>query len=97
MSLEDKRFYADLVFTFKIIHKLSGCTLDDIGLSLVEGRTRGVGVRIFQRHHRTAKAASLFKNRVSRTWNSLPLNITSCYSSFNSQLAFYIFNSNTNF
>ena len=99
MSLEDKHFYADLVFTFKCIHKLSGCSLDDIGLSLVDGRTRGAGVRLSQRHHRTAKAASLFKNRVFRAWNSLPLNITSCHSltSFNSQLAFYIFNSNTNF
>ena len=92
MSLEDKRFYADLVFTFKCIHKLSGYSLDDIGLliSLVEGRTRGAGVRLSQRHHRTAKAALLFLNRVSRVWNSLPLNKTSCHSltSFKSQLAF---------
>ena len=99
MSLEDKRFYADLVFTFKCIHKLSGCSLDDIGLSLVESRTRGAGVRLSQRHHRTAKAALLFLNRVSRAWNSLPLNITSCHSltSFKSQLAFFILNSNSNF
>ena len=58
MSLEDKRFYADLVFTFKCIHNLSGCSLDDIGLSLVEGRTRDAGVRLSQRHHRTVKAAA---------------------------------------
>ena len=88
MSLKDKHFYADLVLTFKCIHKLSGCSLDDIGLSLVEGRTRGAGVSFSQRHHRTAKAASLFKNRVSTAWNSLLLNITSCHSltSFKSQL-----------
>ena len=46
ISLEDKRFYVDLVFTFKCIHNLSGCSLDDIGLSLVEGRTRGAGLRL---------------------------------------------------
>ena len=96
MSLEDKRFYADLVFTFKCIHNLSGCSLDDIGLSLVEGRTRGARVRLSQRHHRTAKAAALFKNRVPRAWNSLPLNITSSntLTSFKSQLKSYIFNFN---
>ena len=92
MSLKDRRFCADLVFTFKCIRKLSGCSLDDIGLSLVEGRTRGAGVRLVQRHHRTAKAASLLKNRVSSAWNSLPLNITYCHSltSSKSQFAFYI-------
>ena len=34
IPLEDKRFYAKLVFTFQCIHKLSGCSLNDIGLSL---------------------------------------------------------------
>ena len=67
LSLEDKHFYADLVFSFKCIHKLSGCSLDDFRLSLVEGRTRGAGLRLSQRHHKRVKAASLFKNRVSRT------------------------------
>ena len=89
MSLEDKRFFVYICIC-KCIHKLSGSSLDDIGLSLVEGRTRGAGVRLSQRHQRTAKAASLLKNRVTRAWNSLPLNITSCHSwtSFKSQLAF---------
>ena len=83
MSLEDKRFYADLVFTFKCIHKLSECSLDDMGyhslrvaLKVLECVSLSVITGQPQRHHRTVKAASLLKNRVSRAWNSLPLNIT---------------------
>ena len=46
-----------MVFSFKCIHKLIGCSLNDIGLSLVEGRTRDAGARFsvitrqLKRHH----------------------------------------------
>ena len=80
MSLENRRPYADMLFTYKCIHKLFDCAMSDMGLFLSHGHTRRYETHLLQQHHGNVKAASMLKNRLPRTWNSLPLSITHCNS-----------------
>jgi hypothetical protein len=48
LSLESQRMQADLIAVYKIRHGLAGISLEDAGLSLCVGNTRGGGVRLQQ-------------------------------------------------
>ena len=78
----------DMIFVYKCLHSLPGCSLADVGLSLVESVTRWNGVRLVQR-----KGGALFSQRAPRTWNALPARVVTAtnISSFKHELFKYLF------
>ena len=77
MSLENKRLFADMILVYKGIHDYTGCSLGEFGLSLAGSSSRGAGIRLHQERPLNNMAASMFKFRAARVWNSLPLTVTS--------------------
>ena len=90
LTLAKRRTYMDMIFVYKCLHSLHGCSLADVGLSLVESVTRGNGVRLVQR-----KGGALFSQRAPRTWNALPARVVTAtnISSFKHKLFNYLFDS----
>ena len=75
LSLESARVKADLVTVYKLIHNMLGLTLSEAGLQLCASNTRAKGLRLQSLRASSAAAASLFKFRVPRLWNDLPVDI----------------------
>ena len=71
LSLAKRRTYADMIFVYKCMHGLAGCTLADVGLSVVHSVTRGNGIRLLQ--HK--KKGNLFSQRIPTVWNKLPQSV----------------------
>ena len=49
LTLRKRRIYAGMLFVFKCLHNLTGCTLSDVGLSITKFNTRGNDIRLEQR------------------------------------------------
>ena len=69
-----------MILIYKGIHSLGGCALGEFGLSIAGGISRGAGVRLHQDRPSNNMAASMFKFRAAKKWNSMPLSITSSQS-----------------
>ena len=93
LNLENRRIYADMTFTYKVLHCLIKCTADELGLRLVHSRTRGDGVRLMQTRAVKRAAADIYCIRAPSVWNKLPLTITNSSSlcMFKSKLRRYLF------
>ena len=46
LSLQNLRFYADMVFVFKAIHGMVGCPVEEFGICVSTSSTRGGGIRL---------------------------------------------------
>ena len=80
LSLQNKRFYNDMVFAYKAAHGLMNCAAEELGISKLRSRTSGGGIWLEQKRATTCTFANLYSLRVTSRWNKLPLEITSCAS-----------------
>ena len=49
LTLKKRRIYADMLFVFKCLHNLTGCTLSDVDLSTTKSNNHGNNIRLEQR------------------------------------------------
>ena len=75
LSLESARMESDLSTAFKLIDGKMGISVEDVGLSLCHGITRGGGFRLQQECPASVLLQSLFIYRVSLLFNSLRLQL----------------------
>ena len=81
LSLEQRRQFADLVFTYKALNGHINCTPEDMGLFRSSSScTRGYSAKLTQRRAISKITESLFSVRVPSAWNKLPANIISSTS-----------------
>ena len=83
LSLEQRRQFADLVFTYNALNGHINCAPEDIGLGLFRSSsscTRGGSAKLIQRRAISKITESLFCVRVPSAWNKLPTNIISSIS-----------------
>ena len=90
LTLAKKRTYMAIIFVYKYLLSLHGCSLADVGLSLVKSVTRGNGVRLVQH-----KEGALFSQRAPRTWNAFPARVVTAtnISSLKHKFFNYLFDS----
>ena len=74
-TLEDRRFCADMLYIFKVPHHKINCSLANLGLTLLQSKTRGNNLNFVQRRATSKLCASLFPHRAASSWNKLPLNV----------------------
>ena len=82
-TLEDRRFCADMLYIFKVLHHKIDCSLANLGLTLLQSKTRGNNLNFVQRRATSKLCASLFPHRTASSWNKLPLkalNVKSIHS-----------------
>ena len=72
--------FADMVFTFKYVHKLVNCSAADLGIFPLNSITWGNSCRLRQRHPNNKTCANLCCFRAVSTWKKLPSNIVTCKS-----------------
>ncbi len=63
LSLQNKRFYDDKVFTYKAAHEPMNCAAEKLGISELHSRTRG-GIQLVQKRATTCTVANLYSLRV---------------------------------
>jgi hypothetical protein len=99
LTLSNRRLFADMVLTFKIIHSLTSCSLDSLGLLLVTTNTRGAGLRLYHKRTVNKIQSSLFQYRVTRYWNKLPTDIIACLNlhTFKHKLFNYLLQQQSNY
>ena len=74
-TLEDRRFCADMLYIFKVLHHKIDCSLANLGLTLLQSKTRGNNLNFVQ-HRSTSKLwSSLFPHCAASSWNKLLLNV----------------------
>ena len=73
LTLRKRQVYADMLFVFKCLPNLTGCTLSDVGLSITKSNTQGNDIRLEQ----CTKSGTRFSQRVLSIWNQHPLFIVS--------------------
>ena len=78
MSLANRRLFTDLVYVYKFTHGLLDCAAKYVGLDFAKNITRRSGVQLYQLRPLNARSAAMFKFRVAREWNVLPMAIVSC-------------------
>ena len=74
-TLENRRFCADMLHIFKVLHHKIDCSLANLGLILLQSKTRGNDVNFLQRRATSKLCVSLFPHRVASSWNKQPLNV----------------------
>ena len=74
-TLEDRRFCADMLYIFKVLHHKIDCSLANLGLTLLQSKTRRNNLNFVQRRATSKLCASLFFHRAASSWNKLPLNV----------------------
>ena len=76
LSMQNRRLFADMVFTFKALHGMVQYPAADIGLNKQRTTTKGSGVRLVQRRTVSKASSAMFAVRVPSAWNQLPLTVT---------------------
>lgn len=78
LSLENRRFYADMVLLFRCLHGQLGVIPAQLGISTTSSCTRGNGTLLEQRRATSKVTDKLFCVRVPPLWNKLPRHVTEC-------------------
>jgi exonuclease III len=78
LSLENRRFYADMVLLFRCLHGQLGVIPAQLGISTTSSCTRGNGTLLKQRRATSKVTDKLFCVRVPPLWNKLPRHVTEC-------------------
>jgi hypothetical protein len=81
MSLQKRRVYADMILAYKATHGLLHVEASDLGLNVLQSKTRGDGSHLVQRRGNSQATSALYCCRAPATWNKLPGTIT-CSKSF---------------
>ena len=88
-TLEDRRFCADMLYIFKVLHHKIDCSLENLGPTLLQSKTRGNNLNFVQ-HRATSKlCASLFSHHAASSWNKLPLNVLNVKSIYSFKQSVY--------
>ena len=61
-TLEDRTFCADMLYIFKVLHRKTDCNLANLGLTLLQFKTRGNNLNFVQRRAASKLCASLENN-----------------------------------
>lgn len=87
-SLETRRYRADLIEVYKMIHGLSGARFDCFFDFDNSGRTRGHSFKLKKKRFNTQLRQHFFTERVINLWNSLDDSIVSAttINSFKNEL-----------
>ena len=64
-TLEDRRFCADMLYIFEVLHHKIDCSLANLGLTLLQSKTRGNNLNFVQRRAISKLCASLFPHRAA--------------------------------
>ena len=75
LTLEDRRFCADMLYIFKVLHHKIDCSMANLGLTLLQSSTRANNLNFILRRVTSKLYASLFLHRAVSSWNKLPLNV----------------------
>ena len=74
-TMENRRFYADVLYLFKVLHHKIDCSLTNLELTLLQSETRENNLNFVQRRATSKLCASLFPHHAASSWNKLPLNV----------------------
>ena len=75
LTLEERRFCADMLYIFKVLHHKIDCSMANLGLTLLQSSTRANNLNFILRRVTSKLYASLFLHRAVSSWNKLPLNV----------------------
>ena len=74
-TLEDSRFCADMLYIFKVLHHEIECSLANLGLTLLQPKTKGNNLNFVLRRATSKLCALMFPHCAASSWNKLPLNV----------------------
>ena len=74
---------------FKVLHYKIDCSLANLGLTLLQSKTRGNNLNFVQRRATSKLCASLFPHSAASSWNKLPLNVYNVKSIYSFKQSVY--------